>query len=281
MEKVKRREITETTFDVWNRLIGVSKQFIELHGKSNIKVPFSENLMQSEDYPSFLGLSLIEHNFNNIAQSLIGYANFLDRGLKDISSVKELLEERSYFLIYENARIILTLIAYLSTGNKRFLVPIDTCSFPELLENLVGYRSNCHYDFAGFQSVPSDVYFAVHELVKNARENLVNDGISVTFRLEDSNLVAIVKDNGTGISADKLPKIFGSYTDKEQDSGIGLQVVKRMVDLKGGYVDVISTELGKHTFKYDTKFGKVQRVGQPLTQEISGTYFILNFPKPQ
>ena len=284
MESVKRQEIgPETAFDVFNKLVGICGQFSDLHKRIGVKAPFSESLFQSENYPSYLGLGLISHDFTNLHLGFYGYTLNLDPSIKrsDMKGIDEILRKDIFFTQYENIRIFLTLVAYLSTGDRRFLIPVDTCIFPGLLDSLARRHLNCSNNFTGFQSVPSDLYFATYQLVKNARENLVNCDISTTFRLEYNNLVVIVKDNGTGISADKLSKIFGTYTDKEYGTGIGLQVVKRIVDLKGGHVDIISTEQGKRTFKYDTRSDKVQQVGQPLTREISGTYFILYFPKSQ
>ncbi|HNY11747.1 MAG TPA: ATP-binding protein [Candidatus Wallbacteria bacterium] len=96
--------------------------------------------------------------------------------------------------------------------------------------------------------------------------NLINNSIKFT---ENGNILVIaeelerngdqvkiklsVADTGIGISEDKVSKIFesffqvdGSYTKKYQGTGLGLTIVKNLVELMGGSVNVAS-ELGKWT----------------------------------
>ena len=87
------------------------------------------------------------------------------------------------------------------------------------------------------------------------------------------NRTITVIDRGTGIYKDKLPIIFGTYT--EDGTGIGLQLVKRILDLRGGYAEVTSTQLGAPTFKYNTSSGELQQI----QQYPQGTTFRLYFPK--
>jgi signal transduction histidine kinase len=51
-----------------------------------------------------------------------------------------------------------------------------------------------------------------------------------------------VEDNGIGISADQLDKIFDpNFTSKNSGMGIGLTMVKRMVEDYNGTITVVST----------------------------------------
>ncbi len=62
-------------------------------------------------------------------------------------------------------------------------------------------------------------------------------------------LVLTVRDNGMGMSADKLPTIFTLYKRLSQEvegQGIGLYLVKKIIDATGGKVEVES-EVGKGT----------------------------------
>jgi signal transduction histidine kinase len=56
-----------------------------------------------------------------------------------------------------------------------------------------------------------------------------------------------VADNGPGIAADKLDKIFNAYfTTREKGTGLGLAIVKHNTEMYGGKITVES-ELGKGT----------------------------------
>jgi signal transduction histidine kinase len=88
---------------------------------------------------------------------------------------------------------------------------------------------------------------AVSNLLQNARDASPAAGkILVTARfLPDESIAITVSDEGPGIPADKVERIFEAYyTTKPQGSGLGLAVVKHNTELYGGTVRVES-ELGK------------------------------------
>ena len=77
--------------------------------------------------------------------------------------------------------------------------------------------------------------------------------IVIAAKVENNRLVVSVEDNGIGISSSDLPRIgnpffqAGSAYDRRHDgSGLGLSIVKGLVSLHGGDLQVLS-ELGKGT----------------------------------
>ncbi len=60
---------------------------------------------------------------------------------------------------------------------------------------------------------------------------------------EKSGVAVVVKDEGPGIAADVLPRLFtfGLSTKGEQGNGMGLWVVQQIVKRHGGDVEVNST----------------------------------------
>jgi signal transduction histidine kinase len=89
-------------------------------------------------------------------------------------------------------------------------------------------------------------------LLTNAIKYTDNDGeIKITVKQSKNNAQLIVKDTGIGISKEDLPNIFEHLyrADKSRNrstggSGIGLTVVKAIVDAHGGTI-VTNSELGK------------------------------------
>lgn len=76
--------------------------------------------------------------------------------------------------------------------------------------------------------------------------------ISVTASREGSEVVAVVKDTGTGIPADEIDSIFEMFTQADrslrqaQDGlGIGLTLVQRLVEMHGGTVEAKSPGPGR------------------------------------
>ena len=91
-------------------------------------------------------------------------------------------------------------------------------------------------------------------LVSNAlRYTTIGQSISLIARKNDQKTIIQVKDQGQGIPADELPFIFDRFyrTDKSRNrkeggSGLGLTIVRQLVELHDGSIEVKS-EIGKGT----------------------------------
>ena len=85
-------------------------------------------------------------------------------------------------------------------------------------------------------------------LLNNAAKYSDRGGhIRLNVESQGSEVVVTVKDNGIGIDADKLPKVFemftqlgGTFERSQGGLGIGLTLVKRLVDMHGGSVEAKS-----------------------------------------
>jgi PAS domain S-box-containing protein len=93
----------------------------------------------------------------------------------------------------------------------------------------------------------------VSNLLTNAAKFTDEGGeIWLSVDTEDEGVAIRVRDSGRGIDQDKLPRLFDlffqvdpSSTRTEGGLGIGLSLVKQLVDLHGGRVEVRSQGLGK------------------------------------
>jgi signal transduction histidine kinase len=95
------------------------------------------------------------------------------------------------------------------------------------------------------------------EYLRTALERLIDNAIkfsdnprstvTVSAYADDDWLYLIVEDQGRGIPADELQAIFETFyqidrnTFEDQGAGIGLPIVKRIVELHNGQVSVEST----------------------------------------
>jgi CheY-like chemotaxis protein/two-component sensor histidine kinase len=94
---------------------------------------------------------------------------------------------------------------------------------------------------------------AFSNLLNNAAKYTEPGGhIWLTSERQGSDVVVSVKDNGLGIRADKLPALFemfsqveGSLSRSQGGLGIGLHLVKRLVEMHGGSVAARSEGSGK------------------------------------
>lgn len=103
----------------------------------------------------------------------------------------------------------------------------------------------------------------------------VSMSIECTRETEDAIYdVIIIRDNGVGISKAFLPKIFEPFSQERMaetegigGSGLGLSIVKRLVDLMNGKISVKS-ELGKGSeFRVDLKLQKANQVSETANKK--------------
>ena len=119
--------------------------------------------------------------------------------------------------------------------------------FPDALPSGIELQKNYAGTFPPLLMQRGHLSEILLNLLQNARESLGEKGkiiISADSR-RDHAVEISVKDDGPGITPDKMERIFEAYfTTKEKGTGLGLAIVKHNVELYGGTVRVDSV-LGK------------------------------------
>ena len=104
---------------------------------------------------------------------------------------------------------------------------------------------------------------AVTNLLDNAIKYTPDGGkISLTVRFEPTNAVVEVVDNGLGIPAEDIPRIFERFyrVDRSRSremggTGLGLSIVKHLINAHGGQVEVQSQPSAGSTFRIRLPLG--------------------------
>ena len=119
----------------------------------------------------------------------------------------------------------------------------------------------------------------IWNLVSNAVKFTPSGGsVRVDARRERSEFVLIVTDTGKGIAADFLPRIFAAFEQAEAGAsrtgglGLGLAIVRRLVELHGGTIRVESDGVGK---------GACFTVHLPIRAALPGAEIVLSREAPQ
>ena len=76
--------------------------------------------------------------------------------------------------------------------------------------------------------------------------------VQITFKMSPEGPMLQIVDNGLGLSASQLPKLFTAFKrfhTHVEGTGIGLYMVKRMVENNGGWMEVESQEGAGTTFR--------------------------------
>ena len=91
---------------------------------------------------------------------------------------------------------------------------------------------------------PGQIKQVFFNLVKNAMEAMPDGGsLEIAISAGDAFLRIDFLDSGVGISEESLGRIFEPYhTTKEKGTGLGLMIVKRIVEAHGGQIEVSSRE---------------------------------------
>ncbi|NLK91167.1 MAG: HAMP domain-containing histidine kinase, partial [Clostridiales bacterium] len=100
---------------------------------------------------------------------------------------------------------------------------------------------------------PLRIAQTVENILSNALKFTQENGtVRLTLKKEKNYAVINIKDNGIGISPEILPHLFTPFTQADDTLdrsngglGLGLSIVKGIVDLHGGAVDAYSDGLGK------------------------------------
>jgi len=92
----------------------------------------------------------------------------------------------------------------------------------------------------------------VNLLANASRYTDAGGKIAVSMHLQDGYAVVRLRDTGIGIAAEDVPHIFDLYRQADEANprsraglGIGLALVRQLVQLHGGKVSVASAGLGK------------------------------------
>ncbi|MFQ6772859.1 MAG: sensor histidine kinase [Clostridia bacterium] len=120
-----------------------------------------------------------------------------------------------------------------------------TLSFEELFESK-NIKLNCNIDEMKITSSASLLEIVFNNLISNAIKFTDREGkISISLKSEGDYAVVRVKDSGCGISQEVGEHIFdkfyqGDSSHSNEGNGLGLAMVKKVIDLIGGEISVES-----------------------------------------
>ena len=202
-------------------------------------------------------LASMSHELRTPLNGIMGYAEFLrDNSDETNREFAGIILDSSHYLL-EVVNSILDL-AKIESGK------MDLDLRPEPLLPMIDRIVRTYYPPAAEKGLALDVTLApdlpaelvcdstrVAQILNNLLNNAIKftdaGSVSVQARVEAGMLHISVADTGCGISAEMLPHIFerfrqvdGFLTRRHQGTGLGLALVKELVDLMGGDVSVRS-----------------------------------------
>lgn len=192
----------------------------------------------------------VAHEINNPLGVILGYAGYIETKLDE--------SDPSYKYIHEIKReskrckkIVQDLLSYARTPKPSF-EPLD---INELLDQIIEFAANhtdmqhveivrnLDPDLPGIEADGDQIRQVAINLMLNAGAAMEEKGVlRVATRRQDGDVEILFSDNGPGIEAESLDKIFEPfYTTKEKGTGLGLAITKQIVDQHHGRIEIDST----------------------------------------
>lgn len=214
-------------------------------------------------------ISNVSHEFKTPLASIQGFAKLLqDENISDADR-----KEYTQIIIDETSRLskLSSNILRLSKLENQTTIGKKTrFSLDEQIRKIIVMlepewsKKNINLDIA----LDDISYFGNEELMGQIWQNIINNAIKFTpengeikvqLYQTEKNITARISDNGIGISFEAKEKIFekfyqGDHSRKTEGNGLGLALVKRIVDLCGGKIYVETPYEGGVCFVIELPF---------------------------
>jgi signal transduction histidine kinase len=121
--------------------------------------------------------------------------------------------------------------------------------------------------------VPGQIQQVFMNLLINACQAIPNQGtVTVESHVEGDSVVIAIRDDGTGIEPELLPRVFEPYFSTKsaaEGTGLGLPITKRIVEGHGGTLSVVSAPEAGTTFTVVLPLeGKGLRLDEAIPYEL-------------
>lgn len=204
--------------------------------------------------------STTTHEFNNLLMTILNYAK-LGMRHKD-----EATRDKALQRIFDSAqRATKVTNSVLSMARTRRDEKEPTCLKTLIEDTLMllereyrKYRIQLELNLSDVPNVnasTSEIQRVLVNLLVNARQATPEGGfVRISLQADGPDVILSIRDNGSGIAPDVLPKIFDPFFSTKQGpdatgkggTGVGLSSCKEVIDAHGGRIRVEST-LGKGT----------------------------------
>ncbi len=214
-------------------------------------------------------LSTISHELRTPIHSIQGFTSLM----KDTEEIDRETQKKFIEVILEESKrlagLINDLISLAEIEYGAIILERQSTKFKDVIEKVFeSYRSEAEEKKLQYELfVPKDLPAlnvdanrleqAIEHIIENAIKFTDFNG-RVSTRVEDRKnaIEIIVSDNGRGIPAKYIDRIFGKFYQVDQSTtrsvdgaGIGLTLAKHIIDLHGGQITVTSKEGDGSTFK--------------------------------
>jgi signal transduction histidine kinase len=182
-------------------------------------------------------LTVLKRNLNTYSKQMV--EDYVDRSLKEISRVEYLLKSLKNFSMYESPDLR-------DTDIDGFIEDFLPLARGELQHRGITIKTDFHREKKWARIDTRALHQVLLNLLSNAADALEGEEAPeiVITTAKTSNLVQIlVADNGPGMSEEQRKNVFKPfYTSKQNGTGLGLVIAKKMLAKMNGSIEVESRE---------------------------------------
>jgi signal transduction histidine kinase len=260
-------EIEELATQINTMIEGLNERE-RVKGENAVLKDLTEQLRKLNDQKNkFLGMAA--HDLRNPIGGIQGYSEMLlEEDLpEDLKAMVSKIQASSRFML----RLLNDLldISQIESGKLDLkLEPTDIAALVtqnvELNRIIAGKKNikvdlSCEPGLPRLQVDPSKVEQVLSNLISNGiKYSFPDTTVSVSVEKRDTDVIVRVRDQGQGIPADELGKVFQEFqktsvksTAGEKSTGLGLAIVQKIVEGHGGRIGVES-EVGKGSMFFFT-----------------------------
>ncbi len=245
----------------------------ELQQKNEELLTLNRQLLKlDQEKNEFLGITA--HDLKNpvfVIQELAQIIqNFFDNSstplsqetIKSISRYIQIITVNSQHM----SELIVNLLDVNKIENEQFEIYLDQLELPVLVRSILNNYSqrakakniNLHFQIPASTCLISADSTAVHQILDNLISNAIkyspkNKKVTISLIQNEGCVLCTIQDEGPGLSKEEQKKLFNKFTrlspkptDGESSTGLGLYIVKRLVEAMKGEVGCES-EQGKGT----------------------------------
>ncbi len=229
----------------------------------------------------FLALG-IAHDFNNLLTPILGYVDLCLLQLQGRASAQTISHlQRVKDIVHKSKSLIDQIFLFCNPDQKPYK-PLDVATEVANIEPLLWAAIPAHIGFqvkikkrpVWVRIHPSKIHRLLFNLVTNAVKAIGDQSGSIGIEVSTKGPLAslVVWDTGCGLDEESKARLFELFYSSGKSSGIGLNIVKNIVEEAGGTIEVEGAP-GKGT-RFEIRLPLAETVPeetdvQPLVEKVS------------
>ncbi|GAA0178875.1 AAA family ATPase [Clostridium sediminicola] len=223
---------------------------------NKLKIEFFANLSHELKTPLNLSFSALQ------MLDLYNKKYSAGEGKEKFEKYINIIKQNNYRLL----KLVNNIVDITKINSNHFNVALENCDIVDIIKKITfsvsDYCNNksriVKFDSHVKKKIIACDAFSIERIMLNLFSNAVKctdegDEISVNIYEKENFIVIALKDSGTGIPEDRQKVIFDrfrqvdkSFTRRSEGSGLGLTIVKLLLELQGGLISV-NSKLGEFT----------------------------------